>query len=449
MSDHDEVNGGAESADGEVAEPVEVAATGAGSGGNDTGGNDAGEVVAADVVAAGAAAGALASTVEDDEERRAVGYGWTYLTVLGVIFAAIAFLSFSCDPDEPESTMATTPTTATDSGAADTDTGAEATPVELAFTVADGTVTLTGAVPDEGARRQLVDLATARYGEGNVIDSLTIDENTTLTGGTITTSGTATDGDQNPQGLQSDVAAALGLTESGLDVSFEAAPVVSVDAEAALSAGSVALTGVLPDQASIDSMTAAAEDVWGADNVDASGLTIGDVTWADGVVRVTGSIDAGDTRGDAFATALAAAAPGADIDVSGLTIDTSADALARSEEQLRIALEANPILFALGSSEIDPASDEILAQAAAAINAAPGINVEVVGHTDDQGGEAANESLSAARAEAVVARLVELEVDEERLTARGAGEAEPIADNTTEEGRAANRRIAFEFEGAE
>ncbi len=439
MSDHDEVNGGAEGVDGEVAEPVEVA---------DTGTNDTGEVVvAADVVAAGAAASALATTVEDDEERRAVGYGWTYLTVLGVIFAAIAFLSFSCDPDETESTMATTPTTAPDAGAADT--GADATPVELAFTVADDTVTLTGAVPDEGARRQLVDLATARYGEGNVVDSLTIDENTTLTGGTITTSGTATDGDPNPQGLQSDVAAALGLTESGLDVSFEAAPVVSVDAEAALSAGSVTLTGVLPDQASIDSMTAAAEGVWGVDNVDASGLSIGDVTWADGVVRVTGSIDAGDTRGDAFATALAAAAAGADIDVSGLTIDTSADALARSEEQLRIALEANPILFALGSSEIDPASDEILAQAAAAINAAPGINVEVVGHTDDQGGEAANESLSAARAEAVVARLVELEVDEERLTARGAGEAEPVADNTTEEGRAANRRIAFEFEGAE
>ena len=86
--------------------------------------------------------------------------------------------------------------------------------------------------------------------------------------------------------------------------------------------------------------------------------------------------------------------------------------------------------------------------AAAAINAAPGISVEVVGHTDDQGAAGANQELSEARAQAVLDRLVELGVDADRLAARGAGEDEPVDDNETAEGRAANRRIAFEFEGA-
>ncbi|MEZ5228379.1 MAG: BON domain-containing protein [Acidimicrobiales bacterium] len=149
------------------------------------------DVVAADVVAAGAAgstAGSVRSaaaghgtTDEDDEERAAVAYGWTYLAVLAVIFGVIALLAFSCDSDEPASTMpAVTTTVAVDDGAGS---GAEVTPVELAFVVAeDGTVTLTGAVPDEGARRQIVDAAVARFGEGNVVDQLTIDDGTTLTG---------------------------------------------------------------------------------------------------------------------------------------------------------------------------------------------------------------------------------------------------------------------------
>ncbi len=407
------------------------------------------DVVTADVVAAGTgatAAATLTRTAEEDEERAAVAYGWTYLAVLGVIFGAIAFLAYSCDSDDPESTMP--PSSATTVPAVGDDSAA-ASPVALAFTVAVGTVTLTGAVPDEGARRQLVDIATARYGDGNVVDQLTIDEATTLTGGTITTSGAATEGDANPEGLQADVVAALGLTDAGVNVSFEAAPLTPVDAEAALAAGKAVLSGELPDQASIDAVVAAAVGVWGDGNVDGAGLTVGDVTWAEGQIRVSGTVDAGDTRGDAFAAALAEASGGATIDLAELTVDSGAEALARSEEQLRAALEANPILFALGSAEIDPASDEILTQAAAAINAAPDVNVEIVGHTDNLGGDAVNERLSASRADAVLARLIELGVDETRLTSRGAGAAEPVADNDTDEGRAKNRRIAFEFEGAE
>ncbi len=447
MSEHDEVNDGAEGVDddGVTAAPEALAAEATAEAEAGAKAGDQSEVVAADVVAAGSGSHAASRSDDEDEERAAVTYGWAYLAILAVIFGVIALLAFSCDSDAPESTTPAVTTTAV----ASTDTDADAsTPVALSFVVADGKVTLTGAVPDEGARRQIVDAAVARYGEGNVVDQLTIDEGTTLTGGSITTSGSAVDGDANPAGLQADLVSALGLSDGGVDVSFEAAPLVPVDAEAALLAGKVALTGVLPDQASIDSVIAAAENVWGAGNVDGSGLTVGDATWAGGQIRVTGTVDAGDTRGDAFLAALAAASSGATVDSSGLTVDSGAEALARSQEQLRAALEADPILFALGSSEIDPASDEILTQAAAAINAAPGVDVEVVGHTDDQGGDAANQSLSAARAEAVVARLIELGVDEARLTSRGAGESDPLVPNDSDENRAKNRRIEFSFEGA-
>lgn len=402
-------------------------------------------VVAADVVAAGnGSAAARAQAAEDDEERQAVAFGWAYLAILAVIFGVLAALAYSCDPDEVESTSPAVTTTEV----AETVVVVEAMPIALVYTVDEGAVTLAGAVPDEGARSQLVELAIARYGDANVVDELTIDDLTTLTGGTIAVSGSATDGDDNPQGLQADAIAALGLADAGFDVGFEAVPLSPVDAEAALSAGQVVLSGVLPDQPSLDSLVAAAEGTWGAENVDATGLSVGETTWADGQIRVIGTIDAGDARGDAFAEALAGVAAGVAVETSGLTIDSGAEALARSEAQLQAALAANPIQFALGSAEIDPASDAILTEAAAAITAAPGINVAIVGHTDSLGGEAANQQLSADRAEAVLNRLVELGVEAERLTSSGAGASEPIADNETEEGRGQNRRIAFEFEGA-
>jgi OOP family OmpA-OmpF porin len=65
----------------------------------------------------------------------------------------------------------------------------------------------------------------------------------------------------------------------------------------------------------------------------------------------------------------------------------------------------------------------------------------VDGHTDSEGEDAYNLDLSTRRGRAVVAWLVGKGIAEHRLEARGFGEAEPVADNATEEGRAWNRRV--------
>ena len=103
-----------------------------------------------------------------------------------------------------------------------------------------------------------------------------------------------------------------------------------------------------------------------------------------------------------------------------------------------VALYVN---FDTAKATIKPDSKTQLDQAAAMLKAAPELKIEVAGHTDNIGEAAANLKLSEARAQTVVAALVERGIAAGRMTAKGFGQSVPVADNRTEEGRARNRRV--------
>jgi outer membrane protein OmpA-like peptidoglycan-associated protein len=100
--------------------------------------------------------------------------------------------------------------------------------------------------------------------------------------------------------------------------------------------------------------------------------------------------------------------------------------------------------FDSGSAELRPESAEQLDDVAAIFRAYPGLRATVAGYTDSQGFSQANLKLSEARANAVKEELVTRGVSDARLAAKGMGARDPIADNSTEAGRADNRRVALE-----
>ena len=103
----------------------------------------------------------------------------------------------------------------------------------------------------------------------------------------------------------------------------------------------------------------------------------------------------------------------------------------------------NNILFKTGKADLLPESMEEIKKIADYMKKNPSARFEVQGHTDNQGSDAVNDPLSQKRAEAVVKALVSLGCDEFNLRAVGKGSHEPVAPNTTDEGRAKNRRVEF------
>ncbi|HEX9857423.1 MAG TPA: OmpA family protein [Paracoccaceae bacterium] len=114
---------------------------------------------------------------------------------------------------------------------------------------------------------------------------------------------------------------------------------------------------------------------------------------------------------------------------------------------INAALARQKITFAPGSAEIAATAHPTLEALAAILIQCPDVTLEIGGHTDAQGSTEGNRALSQARAEAVLLSLQGRRAPVAGLTAFGYGEDRPIADNGSEEGREANRRIEFRMTG--
>lgn len=102
------------------------------------------------------------------------------------------------------------------------------------------------------------------------------------------------------------------------------------------------------------------------------------------------------------------------------------------------------IVFESGSAVLKPESEAALDQLKQYLDETPRVTkLRIEGHTDNVGQPAANETLSGQRALAIKLALIAKGVAKERLMAVGFGQSKPIADNTTEEGKAKNRRTEF------
>jgi outer membrane protein OmpA-like peptidoglycan-associated protein len=121
--------------------------------------------------------------------------------------------------------------------------------------------------------------------------------------------------------------------------------------------------------------------------------------------------------------------------INGAQVETVNDGQA-----IKVTFDSG-ILFATNSSTLSASSKTALTQFAASLKSNPDTNVDIIGYTDNTGGDKINVPLSEQRAASVKAYLTTQGVGTMRLTAEGLGSAQPVADNGTAAGRQQNRRV--------
>jgi uncharacterized surface protein with fasciclin (FAS1) repeats/outer membrane protein OmpA-like peptidoglycan-associated protein len=150
-----------------------------------------------------------------------------------------------------------------------------------------------------------------------------------------------------------------------------------------------------------------------------------------------------DSTGDAFRRIADAAGASSDLEArpQGAACDTEG-----LRFQLNTIVVEQPIQFTPGSADIQPASSATLDRVATVANECGGVVITVEGHTDSDGADATNQSLSERRAQAVLDALVQRGVPEAQLASQGFGETRllPAGAQSGSEDKAASRRVEFQ-----
>lgn len=105
------------------------------------------------------------------------------------------------------------------------------------------------------------------------------------------------------------------------------------------------------------------------------------------------------------------------------------------------AVVQNELLFAFDSFELSEDAKGILDKLIPVIEDVPNTKLKIIGHTDNIGGKSYNDNLSLNRAKSVASYLSAGGIDRNSIIEQGKGFSQPVADNTTEQGRAKNRRV--------
>ena len=121
--------------------------------------------------------------------------------------------------------------------------------------------------------------------------------------------------------------------------------------------------------------------------------------------------------------------------------------LATSETARGLIVNMSDVLFDTGKYTLKPTTQVSLAKVSGILLAYPGLKVQVEGYTDSVGSDEYNQKLSENRASAVKDFLVSQGVSPNNITSQGFGKSNPVADNSTAEGRAQNRRVNLVVSG--
>ncbi|WP_265587229.1 OmpA family protein [Sphingomicrobium arenosum] len=127
-------------------------------------------------------------------------------------------------------------------------------------------------------------------------------------------------------------------------------------------------------------------------------------------------------------------------DMRRATAGTGVDVI-RDGDELLLRMDEDAINFAVNRYDIQPQHRETLDKIASTLTTYDSTYIDIMGHTDSSGTDSYNQTLSVNRAVAVRDYLASRGVQSARMATVGYGETQPIADNSTEYGRAQNRRV--------